>query len=237
MGANLSVNRQKEVQEIFTQILNQNIQNFVNERSLNTNSSQILKLGPNSKFKCGGDFKVIQTSNTSLGVLLNDTTQAVQEIANKAAADMTAQTKYLADQSNQGIPILQLNTSVSEQEILQNIRSQLINSLQTNVKNQLKVDANNTQIIIFDPNVEITATGDCDLSQNAVQYMIAQSTVSNMASTLLTNDVSAVAKATADAEAKQKNELTLMGLLGGGIFGFIILIGIVFMIFNKKKKS
>lgn len=232
MGANNSMLKQETVTNMSTEILNKSISNFTSENKASINSVQVISVTGGS-IKCGGNFKMSNKSAGSLGVLLNNTSQAAANIANAATAKAESEMSTKVDQANSGLPMLQFNNSMSIQNRTTNVKTILATVLETNIKNTMKLDNNNKQIInLVNPNMDFG--GDCEWDQESIQKIIAQSTVEGAIQQLIDNKTLIETKDTMSSDVSQSNTFTLLGFIGGGIFGFIILIGIIYMIFKKK---
>lgn len=237
MGANNSMLKQETVTTQCTEILNKSINNFVQERSINLKNEQTITFyGPNGgPVKCGKDLNIIQDAKTTMGVLLEDTSNAAANIANAATSKAQSDLSTKVDQANSGLPMLQFNNSMSIQQQTMNVKTTLATVLETNIKSSLNIDGTNKQSIIFKvPASGIDVGGDCNLSQKSAIDMIAQSTVKSAIEQLIDNKTLTETKGSMSSDVTQSNTFTLLGFIGGGIFGFIILIGIIYMIFKKK---
>lgn len=230
MGANNSMLKQSSVTDITTNVLNSSISNFLNSQSVSGTSTQILKID-NSNIKCKS-LTIGNESKTTMGVLLSNTNDAANNIANAATTEAQNQLSSKVDQSNSGIPMLQFNNNMTWQDVRQTLKTTLATQLVTNITNNLKVDSTNTQILLITGNIDID--GPCDITQKSVQDMIVQSTVEGAIKQLIDNKVLSKTASTMSSDVTQSNTFTLLGFIGGGIFGFIILIGIIYMIFKKK---
>lgn len=230
MGANNSMLKQSSVTEVTTNVLNSSISNFLNSQSVSSTSTQILQVtSPN--IKCNS-LKIGNTSKTTMGVLLNNTNDAANNIANAATTDAQNQLSSKVDQSNDGIPMLQFNNNMTWQDVKQKLTTTLATQLVTNITNNLKVDSANKQILLVTSDIDVD--GPCDITQESVQDMIVQSTVAGAIKQLIDNKVISTAGTDMSSSSKQSNSFTLLGFIGGGVFGFIILIGIIYMVFKKK---
>lgn len=238
MGANNSMLSQKVVTDVSTEILNQSITNFVNDRSINMSSTQTLMLdGASSKLLKCGSFTVNQTAKTTMGVLLDDKNNAAANITNSAINEIQNKLSTKTDQANSGLPMLQMNNTMSKQDIYSKVKTTMTNQLETNIKNQLKIENNNKQVIYFTLPENVDVSGACDFSQTSVQEMLAQSTVKNVVDQLLQSQVVSKTAADVSSSVTQSNTFTLLGFLGGGLITFIIIVAIIYVIFSRRSSA
>lgn len=236
MGVNSSILTQKVITDISTEVLNSVVSNFVTSNSANVSASQVLiiEADPNSLRNCR-DASISQNMKTSLGVLTNNTSAAAADISNKATNEILTQLTQKLEQANTGLPLLQANSSYSKQEIETKIKNTIANVLTTNITNSLTVDSNNRQFLLY--RIRGTTNADiCTISQDMIQSVLVDATVKGAMDALLKSDIANVVTSTVTSDVKQSNTFTLLGFIGGGIFGFIILVAIIYMIYKKNNK-
>jgi hypothetical protein len=237
MGATVSKSNQTVLVDSLTSIVNKVTTKYVNENSNKVNSEQKMYIDMSgSNIYC--DISATQLSDVNISILSTNKNDAEVKMSNDIMAQITAALESKSDQSISGLNLGQMAVSIQDQEIQQQIRSMVSNSVDSTIKNVLSTQTDISQGIYFKATNSNILSDVCDFSQNNMIKMFSQQAAQNMVTSAIDNKLVTVVDDTVVAENKQSlTGVSLLGLIGGGVFGFIGLILILYIIYTVIKKK
>lgn len=237
MGATVSKSNQTVVLDSLTSIVNNVTTTYVNDNSNKVNSDQKMYIDmSNSNIYC--DISGNQISDVNFSVISTNKNEASTTMTNNILAQITTALESKSDQSISGLNLGQAALNIQDQNIKQKIYTMVNNSVNSTIKNVFSNEAGANQgmyIKIVGANV---FGSKCEFSQANLIKMFSQQTAENMVQNAIDNKLVTVVDDTAVAENKQTlTGVSLLGLIGGGAFGLIGLMIIIYIIYTVVKKK
>ncbi len=237
MGATVSKSNQTVLVDSLTSIVNKVTTSYINENSSKVSSDQKMYIDMSgSNIYC--DIKSTQISDVNISILSTNKNDAEVKMSNDIMAQITAALTNKSDQSISGLNLGQMAVNIQDQNIQQQIRSVVSNSVDSAIKNVLSTQTDISQGIYYKATNSNILNDVCDFSQSGMITMFAQQAAQNMVTSAIDNKIITVVDDTATAENKQAlTGVSLLGLIGGGAFGFIGLLLILYIIYTVVKKK
>lgn len=214
MGANHSSQTQKSISSVVNNALNDVVTNISTELINSGAAIQTVELNARGA-KIRGNIVIEQTSDVSIQAVSRIKNEQANKMANDIQNDIIAKLQAAAEQKNEGLNLLNLNTTVQNQEIATYVTNNLSNIIETNVKNVVTNDASVSQSILINL-AYVDLVGDTVISQKAVIKNIANNVAEQIFENTLGNKSKTKVLQEMRAKTKQLNE--------GLSFGFLLLI-------------
>lgn len=233
MGTNVSTQMIESTTTIVNESLTQISSEIENNASGQLSVSQYMPIHIKGVEASTSTFEFNQTATASVTVILENSTEMNNDLANKIEAKLTETLTNELKQANEDLNLGQTNVSTMQSSTETYIKQNITNLIHTGIDNSVKVNAHGTQsmpIIIEDSKFK-------DSHIKVTQSMQIEAIAKNISSTIVTNVIknalSASVKKDISNKAEQLNKgvdiLAIVGILvicGCGVGAFVIFRGI-----------
>lgn len=232
MGATVSKSKQDILVNTVSGIVNTVTTNYVNANSNKVKSDQELIIDyEGATINC--DVNVTQTSDVKFSVLSTNRIEATATLTSEIVNKITAALDSASKQSISGLNLGQLAVNISDQKIQQQITSFVNSAITTTISNVLVSKAEAEQKLHLNFKGATISGAKCGFTQATqiefFSHQVAENILQNAVTSGAVTEVDDTVKATSE---QSLTGVSLMGLIGGGIGGFIVLIVIIVIIYK-----
>lgn len=240
MGATVSKSKQKILVDSMSSIVSEVTTTYITNNTNKIASIQYMTVnGDYANFQCGDKpFDISQTNNVQFSVLSTNKNDASTTMTNDILNQITAALENKSNQSISGLNLGQAAVNIQDQNIQQQIRTYVKNSVNSTIENMLTNQLDSNQGMTINLKGATVQGEGCSMTQVGQIAMFSDQAAQNMVDNAIANKLITVVDDQAVAENKQTlTGVSLLGLIGGGAFGFIGFVLILYIIYTVIKKK